>query len=81
MATCVAHPVQGLVCAHGYADAGLKSLPVESVFAAIEAFETSVRFTLQKAGKPIAISCNGRPVSPDWSASIRAFISQSLDDV
>lgn len=78
--TCVAHPVQGLVCAHGYADVGLKSVPVESVFAAINAFETHVRFSLQKAGKPIAISCNGRSVPPDWSASIRAFIRRSVPE-
>lgn len=39
----LAHPVQGLVCVHGYLSRDERTLPVEGLFAAIEAFNVAAR--------------------------------------
>ena len=78
---CVAHPVQGLVCAHGYADSHLKTLPVETVFAAIAAFQTRVHFDLLGNGMAIDIRSNGRAVPTSWASKISAFTGDVLAKV
>jgi mevalonate pyrophosphate decarboxylase len=72
--TCSAHPVQGIVCAHGYADSKLKTLPVETVFASIGALETIVRFSLLPGKAAPRVICNGRAVPASWANSVEQFV-------
>ncbi len=46
-ASAYAHPVQGLLCAHGHADEALRLLPVEPIYAAIGIWRTTVSFEWQ----------------------------------
>ena len=45
-----AHPVQGMICAHGYQNERLRTLPVEAVFCAVGALELTVTASFDDAG-------------------------------
>lgn len=42
----IAHPIQGLLCAHGYKIKELKILPVQTIYVALSCFHTQVKFSL-----------------------------------
>jgi phosphomevalonate decarboxylase len=75
-----AHPVQGLLCAHGYKDVEQKTLPVESLFTSLEAFHTVVEFTLvdDESIKPV-INMKGHDVSDDAYQRITGFVKRIFE--
>lgn len=77
-ATCKAHPVQGLVCAHGYYDAEYKTLPVESVFVSIGALESVVTFTLSTTVNRPLIRFLGDDLPVEWYERMTSFVDRVL---
>jgi phosphomevalonate decarboxylase len=78
-ATCIAHPVQGLVCAHGYKDPEEHTLPVETVFVSIGALQASVSFTyLTGADFRPVMRFGGREISDDWYNRMMVFVNRIL---
>lgn len=72
-----AHPVQGLLCAHGYKNVERKTLPVESLFTSLEAFHTVIEFTFldDESIKPV-INMKGHDVSDDAYQRITGFVER-----
>ncbi|MCX6580787.1 MAG: hypothetical protein NT166_11470 [Candidatus Aminicenantes bacterium] len=68
-----AHPVQGLLCAHGYKDADQKTLPVESIFVSLKSFHTDVGFSFSDT---ISIQMKGRHVSDDAYERMTGFVGR-----
>jgi phosphomevalonate decarboxylase len=80
--TAKAHPVQGLVCAHGYKNSKLRTLPVESIFISLDVFETTVNFTfLETKSRPITpeIKMNGLPASQSSYKRMTAFFNRVFE--
>ena len=72
----VAHPVQGLVCVHGYTDTALRTLPAPGVFASIEAFTVTIKLrTLQNSNASPVIRQCGNALPTNWESRMREFIS------
>ena len=77
-ATCKAHPVQGLVCAHGYKDTQLKTLPVESVFVSISVLEALVTFTWSTTSDPSVIKFLGQDLPVKWHERMTCFVNRIM---
>lgn len=80
--TARSYPVQGLLCAHGYKDSKLRTLPIESIFISLDAFETNVKFTfLDTKSRAVTpeIKMNGLPASKPAYKRMTSFINRAFE--
>lgn len=72
-----AHPVQGILCAHGYRNATERTLPVEAIFVAIRAYE--VRATCEivdSARAKLELYSNGKTLEGAAKERMAEFIGR-----
>jgi mevalonate pyrophosphate decarboxylase len=76
--TAEAHPVQGLVCVHGYSDPVAHLLPVDGIFLALGAFPVTATVTAAddgtRPGQDLVVSSND-PLRESEIARIQTFVS------
>lgn len=76
----IAHPIQGLLCAHGYKIKELKILPVQTIYVALSCFHTKVRFSLVDDNRSSRdVSCNSHEIRTDEKQRIIDFTQRVLE--
>jgi mevalonate pyrophosphate decarboxylase len=76
--TAEAHPVQGLVCVHGYSDPVAHLLPVDGIFLALGAFPVTATVMAADGGGQIGqdpVVTSNAPLHESEVARIQAFVS------
>lgn len=72
------HPVQGLVCVHGYSDEAQHLLPVDGIFVSMEAFRVrttlELRSNIKGERRPSSISRTTLPMSTRERDRVDAFV-------
>jgi mevalonate pyrophosphate decarboxylase len=79
-ATAQAHPVQGLICVHGYSDPQEHLLPVEGLFMALDAFTATATVISRTRRAPIDIPpkfVSNSAVRAEDSARIQTFVAKA----
>ena len=76
----IAHPIQGLLCAHGYEIEELRILPVQTIYAALSCFHTQVKFSLVDDNRSSKnVSCNSHEIRTDEKHRIIDFTQRVLE--
>lgn len=70
------HALQGLVCAHGYRSRRSRTLPLEGVFVALDAFhvDATVEFLPSTRSRIVEAHSNGRELEGDARGRIERFL-------